>query len=595
MRSALRVFRQIKKAWLELLAAFICLSIFAYISYRLPLLLKDLIDLSLIPSLEGAAAPLPAISFLRPAAGLLIGLFVCGTASEIILPYAKNKITRLLRNELFAKLFTLPLKTFDELSGGDLITRLTTDAAMVAEGLFSTTLVQLPRNLFVAGSSLFGLYHLMGPKSLFFTVFILLFYQLGKRYSRAVTPMISKLKKNISSIAHRASETLRIHEILKLNRAIDSELQRFDQENASFVKQFVSYAKTDWSYFMAIFGLNRIVPRLGIALLAYLAIGGAPFTVGAIVAVSDYLMAYLIALDNFVDVLPRILDSMTSAERIHEILDLPDEPQGGEPFSPSLGPIVFDEVDFSYLPEKPILKHLSFSVAPGEKVALVGPTGSGKSTILQVLLGFRPLQSGHIYLGGKDLSTLRLTDLRQSFAVVQQDPALFEGTLYENLSLGKSEISKEQAQAALNTVLGLDNEALKDAVEITRIQEKLVDLKSQIESRGRNLSAGEQQLVAFARALAHDPKILILDEATAAVDPATERLLNHAVHRLQKGRTTLIVAHRLSTIQQCDRILVLNEGRLEASGTHEELLQTDGTYRRFVLDSGDQGKAALQS
>jgi ABC-type multidrug transport system fused ATPase/permease subunit len=238
--------------------------------------------------------------------------------------------------------------------------------------------------------------------------------------------------------------------------------------------------------------------------------------------------------------------------------------------SPVRGEIVFDHVAFAYRPGEPVLHDLSFSVEPGRKIANVGATGSGKSTIIKLLTRFYDVSAGRILVDGVDVREWDLEALRCAIGLVQQDVFLFAGDVFDNVRLARTELDEMQVRQALRRAQALDF--------VERLPR---GLHEEIRERGANLSSGQRQLLSFARALAYDPRVLVMDEATSSVDSETESLVQRALDELLKDRTALVIAHRLSTIERADRILVLSQGALRESGTHEELLARRGLYHRL--------------
>jgi len=262
--------------------------------------------------------------------------------------------------------------------------------------------------------------------------------------------------------------------------------------------------------------------------------------------------------------------AMASSERIFHLLDTPATilaPEHPQASAVNQGSVEFRRVSFAYHPEEWVLRDVSFRVNPGETVALVGATGAGKSTIISLLSRFYDVQHGSILVDGVDIKDHDLNGLRKSIGVVWQDVFLFSGIVADNIHLGNERISPQQVQQAAQTVHA--------AGFIERLTEGYA---TRVGERGSSLSVGQKQLLAFARALSHNPKILILDEATSSIDTETEGLIRDALNKLLVGRTSLIIAHRLSTIQKADRIIVLHRGRIREIGTHQELLREKGIY-----------------
>jgi ABC-type multidrug transport system fused ATPase/permease subunit len=265
--------------------------------------------------------------------------------------------------------------------------------------------------------------------------------------------------------------------------------------------------------------------------------------------------------------------AMAASERIFGILDT--EPEitdiSDDPSTVLEGRIEFDNVTFSYDGEKDVLRNVSFDVEPGRSIALVGPTGAGKTSIISLLCRFYDVNSGSIMLDGTDIREIPIESLRKSISIVLQDAFIFSRSITDNIRLGEDLSDEEVRRAA-------------DMVQVTPFIEKLTQgFDTVMAERGATLSTGQKQLVCFARALAHDPRILVLDEATSNVDPATEKLIQNAIQVLMENRTSIIVAHRLSTIQKADQILVIDDGRILERGTHQELLARRGIYYNLYL------------
>jgi ATP-binding cassette subfamily B protein len=350
-------------------------------------------------------------------------------------------------------------------------------------------------------------------------------------------------------------------------------------------------ANIETIYYYAIFyPLVDFIGAIGIALVLWfggyeiltgMSASGQALTVGVVIAFVQYSQQLFQPIRDLSDKFNVLQAAIVASHRIFVLLDLPiaiETPSQPKKTGKAIGKIDFQNVWFAYKENNWVLKDVSFTINPGESIALVGHTGSGKTTVTNLLMRFYDVQKGKILLDGVDVREWDLQDLRENFAVVLQDVFLFSGSLAENIRLGNQAIDDEKIRWAAREV------------HADEFIEKLDGgYESLVKERGAGLSVGQKQLISFARALAFDPKILILDEATSSIDTETEQLIQQAVDRVMQARTSLIVAHRLSTIQKCDRIFVFHHGELREAGTHHELLALRGLYwRLFQLQYVDE-------
>ena len=292
---------------------------------------------------------------------------------------------------------------------------------------------------------------------------------------------------------------------------------------------------------------------------------------GVLVAMLQYIPRFFRPVLEIAERYAILQAAMASSERIFELLDTPSEPTGGKHKQDRVsGEIEFDHVWFAYSEGDWVLRDVSFTVQAGQSIALVGATGSGKSTIISLLCRFYDIQKGHIRIDGIDIKDWDVEGLRQRIGIVQQDVFLFSGDIEGNIKLSDPDITKEHVQ-----------QAAKDVNAEAFIQHLDKQYQEPVTERGSTLSSGQRQLLAFARALAFDPDVLILDEATANIDTETEVWIQEAVTRLMKARTSIVIAHRISTIQSADRIIVLHKGELREQGSHDELIAQNGIYERL--------------
>jgi ATP-binding cassette subfamily B protein len=333
--------------------------------------------------------------------------------------------------------------------------------------------------------------------------------------------------------------------------------------------------------FIGTIGIAVVIWFGGYQILTGMSASGTALTIGTVIAFTQFSGLLFQPIRDLSDKFNVLQAAIVASHRIFQLLDLPVEietPANPKKSGKAIGRIEFQNVWFAYKKEDWVLKDVSFSVEPGESIALVGHTGSGKTTTTNLLMRFYDVQKGRILLDGVDVRDWDLRSLRENFAVVLQDVFLFSGSIENNIRLGNEAITEERISWAANEIHA--------ATFIERLPDSY---KSELKERGAGLSVGQKQLISFARALAFNPSILVLDEATSSIDTETEQLIQQAVERVMLERTSLVVAHRLSTIQRCDRILVFHHGELRESGTHQELLAIHGLYwRLYQLQYSDE-------
>ena len=397
-----------------------------------------------------------------------------------------------------------------------------------------------------------------------------------RRIRVAIARINSYLQEHISGIA-----------VLQLfNREARSRAE-FEQINRDHMEAYkdaiIAYG---WFYPVAEF-LGMLALALLLAYGGFRVRGGA-IQIGVVVAFFQYGMRFFRPIQDLSEKYNIMQSAMAAAERVFKLLDTPvqiQSPAAARAFSAIARAVEFDHVWFAYKDEDWVLSDVSFRIEPGETIAVVGHTGAGKTTLASLLLRFYEVQRGAIRIGGIDIREFEIEDLRRNFGVVLQDPHLFTGTIAENIRLGTTGISDDQLSGAAARVNLLDF-----------VQTLPEGFDQPVRERGAGYSTGQKQLINFARALAHNPRFLILDEATSSVDTETELRIREALQQLVEGRTSIVIAHRLSTIQRADRIIVMHKGQLREIGTHQELLALRGIYwKLYQLQYKDQetGSARL--
>ena len=509
--------------------------------------------------------------------GLMLAVYVAGAAGVWLQGYimvgVAQRAVRNLRRDLFAKLQTLSLRFFDRRPHGELMSRLTNDVDNISNVL-SNGATQLL-------ASSFGLVGVIGvmlavniPMALVTLVVVPLTYALTRYVGSRTLREFRAQQEALGALNGLIEENITGGRVVKAYVREEAAIREFGQMN-----QRLRRAATRAQILAGLMGpLMNLVNNLGIAAVAgtggLLALNGLA-SVGTIAAFVSYARRFTRPLNEIAQLYNAIQGALAGAERVFEIMDeepdLRDAPDA-LPVTRIKGDVVFDDVSFGYEPGVPVLKHVSLHASPGQVVALVGPTGAGKTTIANLLTRFYDVDSGAILIDGQDIRKLSQDDLRRQVGLVLQDNFLFADTVMENIRYGRLDASDEEVIAAAK---------LGNADSFIRRLPR--GYHTVLSERGSNLSQGQRQLLAIARAILADPSILILDEATSNVDTRTERQVQAALQRLMQGRTSLVIAHRLSTIRNADQVLVVNNGEIVERGTHESLLAQRGFYYQLYM------------
>jgi ATP-binding cassette subfamily B protein/subfamily B ATP-binding cassette protein MsbA len=533
-------------------------------------------DLSSVPPatlVRIRGADLEGITRLALLAGLIILLgLAAGYGHVMSLNVAGQRAMYDLRTHLFGHIEGLSLGFFDRNPVGRLVTRVTNDIEALNE-MFSAVLVNLVKDILLLGGTMAILFTLNARLALISLAVMPLFVVVSVVFRKKVRAAFREVRRLLAMLNSGLAEDLSGVKVVQI----------FRREKA----RRALYAATNSGYFKAnmkqlvIFGVFRpmieVIATTGVALVVtyggFSVMAGA-LTLGSLVAFISYVRQMFQPVADMSEKYNIMQSAMAAAERVFGILDTRSEVlEDPDPvrLEPVRGKVEFDNVFFSYIEERQILKGVSFSVEPGRSVAIVGPTGAGKTTVINLLCRFYDPDAGSIRLDGTDLRNLPFEALRKNVAIVLQDAFIFSRPVEENIRLGAP----------------IDRRGVVEAAGMVQAGEFIERLPAgydeMMAERGATLSTGQKQLICFARALAHDPRVLVLDEATSNVDPATEQLIQQAIATLMKGRTSIIIAHRLSTIQKADEILVIDDGRIVERGNHQELLAKRGFYYNLYL------------
>jgi ATP-binding cassette subfamily B protein len=528
--------------------------------YLLKLAIDRYIARGVLDGLGGIAAVYLAV---------LLAELTCRYVHAVLLRLSGQQVSADIRERLFAHALRLPTAYFDRHPVGRTLTRVTSDVENLTEifasGLVSTlgdllTLAGIVAAMFVLAPRLTAVTLLVVPLVVWAS------WALGRRARQAFREVRTRLAR-VNAYLQECLSGVTVVQAFSAERHCAG---RFDELNRAYRRSNVR----SLHYFALMGPVMEFLGAVAVGLVLWrggVSVVAGALTVGGLVAFLDYIHRFFGPLRELGERYNVLQAALASSERIFEMLDTPAEPRGGEARPARLrGEVEFREVAMAYRPDEPVLRGVSFRIAPGERVGLVGATGAGKTTLVSLLLRFYEPSAGAILLDGQELRAYDLAALRGRIAFVGQEAFLFHGSIGDNIALGRAEIGSER----MAWIAGA-----------TRLEPVLRrrggGLAAGVGERGRDLSAGERQLVSLARAIAGDPDVLILDEAMANVDAESEAWVQEAVAAAGRGRTVLVIAHRLATVRDADRILVLHRGELREQGPHDALIRQDGIYARL--------------
>ncbi|SFJ86218.1 ATP-binding cassette, subfamily B [Marinilactibacillus piezotolerans] len=550
----------------EFTAAIIFSILLAIINAILPRIIQIFIDDHLTP---GGVTFRTILFFASLHFGVTLIRMIVWYCELYIFNMASEKTVKNIRENLYTKLHSLGMRFFDQTSTGWIITRATNDTEAMKD--FWNVFLTIMQGVFGVVISLSAMFYLDASVAVWILLFapilliVIRFYQVYS--SKTYVDMKSKL----SSLNTKLAETINGMSIIQQFRQERRLQKEFEETNRSYFDSRYSMVRINAILLSPI--INFLYTVAVVLILAIFGVNAlsSPVEVGIIYAFTSYANDFFRPLTRLMDSLSLFQDGIVSSSRILKVMD-------NEEYAPEqndipgaqieIGKIEFKNVTFSYDGKSDVLKNINFTVNPGETVALVGHTGSGKSSIINVLMRFYDFQKGEVIIDGRSIKDYPMRELRRKTGLVLQDSFLFYGTIKDNIRIKNDEIN--------------DREIIQ-AAKFVQADQFIEDLPGEYDARvverGASFSSGQKQLISFASTIVRDPKILILDEATANIDTETETLIQEGLNRMRKGRTTVAIAHRLSTIRDADQILVLDNGRIIERGTHDELISNGGKYK----------------
>lgn len=515
---------------------------------------------------------------IKPIAWLLCLFFILAIATAVLryfmyiyLQVGANRVIQKLRQDVFAHIQTLPIQYFDHLPAGKIVARVTNDTEAV-RNLY----VQVLSNFATSFISIVGVYIAlfilnwkMAMISLVMVPIVYLWMIIYRKFAAQYNHVIRTKIADLNAMINESIQGMTIIQAFRREKQMTKEFDEMNEVHYAYGRKLLFLDSA--TSFNLVNTLRLIMFTIFIIYFGTQSLNAVEIvSAGTLYAFVDYLTKLFNPITNVVNQFSQLERSLVAGKRVFEVLDTTGEKVSEETMPRYEGNVEFEDVSFAYKDDEYVLKNLFFKANRGETVALVGHTGSGKSSIMNLLFRFYDPSKGKIYIDGVDITSVPRQMMRQHMGIVLQDPYLFTGTIGSNVSMNDPRITREKVEESLIAV---------GANRVLNHLEKGID--EPVVEKGSTLSSGQRQLISFARALAFDPAILILDEATSNIDTETEEIIQHAMDVLKKGRTTFIIAHRLSTIKNADRILVLDRGVIKEQGTHEQLLAQGGIYEQM--------------
>ncbi|NHC39910.1 ABC transporter ATP-binding protein [Bacillus sp. MM2020_1] len=509
--------------------------------------------------------------------GLLVISAVFQYGERFLLQKSANRIIQKMREDVYGQIQRLPINYFDNLPAGKVVARITNDTEAIRELYVTVLATFFTSSIYITGIyvALFILNVKLAAICLLLLPILYVWMLIYRKYASKYNRVIRSRNSDINAMINESIQGMNIIQAFSREKETKADFEKLNHEHFTYQNKLLSLN--------ALTSHNLVGVLRNLIFVAFIWYFGGQalntttiLSLGMLYAFVDYINRLFQPVQGIVNQLANLEQALVAGERVFKLMDEPGEKVSSERIARFNGNVIFDHVSFGYKEGEYVLKNIDFEAKQGETVALVGHTGSGKSSIMNLLFRFYDCQKGRITIDGNDIESIPRQTIRNHMGIVLQDPYLFTGTISSNVSLNNPSITKEMVEKALSDV---------GAEKVFKNLENGYD--EPVLEKGSTLSSGQRQLISFARALAFNPAILILDEATSSIDTETEALIQEAMEVLKKGRTTFIIAHRLSTIRNADQIIVLDRGMIVEKGTHGELMKKKGKYyQMYQLQQG---------
>ncbi|WP_455100625.1 ABC transporter ATP-binding protein [Parvimonas micra] len=544
----------------------ICTVFRVFLDVYLPTVISSIIDADLV-NMENF------YSFIVQKALLYLGLNLLIIVLLLFVRTSFNKlscnIAYKIQSGLIRHMQNFKMQYFDSSYAGDLVSRFTTDTNTIKE-LYQTLLNDLLGFVLNLAMMLTVMFYISPYLLLIVLIYLPLMYMVTKYYGEKLTAVTKTIRKHEGITSSIYNETIKSLPVIQVYGNEDLMIESFEKENKEVEKNYIKRTILNALFSWNLIDFTMIFTNAMIVLVfTILKINGLGLSVGILYILIEYNKRILRLFMNFLSQINRYKTALVSCDRIIKIFEIEEEKTTDKEIELE-GNIEFKNVGFEYKENVPVLKDVNFKLDKGKSIAFVGATGSGKSTIMNLILGFYENQRGEILFDRQNIKNLSKASYRKQMAVVLQDPYIFTGSIRDNITLKDESITEREVLDAIVKVGGKN-----------LLQKRNNNLDYELAISGSDLSLGEKQIICFARAIVRNPKVLILDEATANIDTETEKIINYGIEVLKQGRSTMIIAHRLSTVKNCDTIVMIENGKVLETGTHDELIALNGKYKTW--------------